>query len=449
MFSDALNYVAYSSIRSGDRPHVLSNYSSRKKKMIAMKKKVNSKPKKIVWARNMILDSDLFAKAEIEILEKLTQRGYEIFYISGHAKQKHEFNNSNVHLFSIPLGMNNFPLKYHLILAFTQFFIFPLYLLKVKPRLIIVDWDSIFSFIPMLPFYRLLGTKVVLDIRSTPTPLEDSQKKAGLRQYLLNLAFGVSINIAKKKLDGMTIITDLMKREICRSYDINPNRVGVWSSGVSSELFDYEKYVQDGIELRNRLGLANRFIICYHGAFAESRGSMAAISAMSMVKDQYPDAVLFMLGIGSIGTLRDMKNAIQHNGLQGRVILHDAVDHEEVPKYIAMCDVGIVPLLDLPQWRNQCPLKLLEYLAMKKTVILSDIPCHREVVGNDKCGIFLSSVSPSGIAESIAFAIDNTEKLEEWGAKGRAIVENKYIWQRIAENLDDYLLRLENKSMPG
>jgi glycosyltransferase involved in cell wall biosynthesis len=326
-----------------------------------------------------------------------------------------------------------------------QLFSFPFFVLKVKPNFIIVDWDSLFSLMPMIPFCRLLRAKIILDIRSTPTPIENLNQKTGLRSNAISLAFNASVSIAKKKLDGITIITDLMKNEICSKYSIYPNNVGVWSSGVSVELFLNEDYINHGMELRQKLGLVDKFIVFYHGVYAQSRGLIDAINAMSIMKNRYPNVVLFLLGKGSAQTIGDMKKAIQDNGLQDRVILYNSVDYKEVPKYIAMCDVGLVPLLNLPQWRNQCPLKLLEYLAMKKAVILSDIPCHREVVGNDKCGIYLSSISPDGIAESIAFVLDNKEKLEEWGAKGRAIVTNKYTWQRIAKNLDDYLRYIENK----
>jgi glycosyltransferase involved in cell wall biosynthesis len=409
-----------------------------------MKKSTSLQQRRIVWARNMLLDIDLYAKAEIEILHHLTERGYEIFFISGQSKQRYKFKNSKIHLFSIPVR-KSLPLVSRFIFTVVQFFYFPLYLINVKPHFVIIDADSIFGLMPMLPICRLLGVKVVLDIRSTPTPIENLDRKVGLHQYLINLTFNTSVDIAKKKLDGMTIITDLMKKEICNKFHIDPNWVGVWSSGVSTELFRYEEYVHNGIELRKELGLTHRFIICYHGGFSQSRGLMAAINAMVMVRDRYPDAVLFLIGTGSIQTVGDMREAIQNNGLQDIVILHDAVDHVEIPKYIAMCDVGIVPLHDLPQWRHQCPLKLLEYLAMKKVVILTDIPCHREIVGNDKCGIYLSAISPAGIARSIAFAYDNKENLKEWGAKGRVIVKNKYTWERIAENLDDYLRWIENK----
>lgn len=399
--------------------------------------------KKIVWARNKLLDIDLFAKTETEILPHLAERGYEIYLISGHSKQRYTFRDPRIHLFSIPLG-KSFPLKYHFILAVVQLFSFPLYLLRVKPDFI-VDWDSVFDVLPIIPVCRLLNVKVVLDIRSTPILIGDPSQKVGLRMYLQNLVFNAAVSIAKKKLDGMTIITDLMKKQICTKFNIDPDWVGVWSSGVSSELFSYEKYFHNGIDLREKFRLNGSFIICYHGAFSQSRGLIDAIDALSIVKDRYPDVVLFLLGTGSTKTLGEMKKAIQSNELQDRVVLHNAVDYVEVPKYIAMCDVGIVPLHDLPQWRNQCPLKLLEYLAMKKAVMLTDIPCHREIVRTDECGIYLSSTSPSGIAKSIAFAYDNKDKLEEWGAKGRAIVENKYTWEQIAANLDDYLRLIENK----
>ena len=403
--------------------------------------------RRLVWARNMLLDVDLFAKAETEILNHLTDRGYEIFYISGHSEQKFRFKNPNIRLFSIPLGRNNYPLKYHLILGLVQLLYFPIRITKTRPNFVIVDWDSLFGLLPMLPFCKLLGAKVILDIRSTPIPIENLQKRTGLRLGLLKFVFSISVYIAKRKLDGITIITNLMKKEVCETFNIDPTRVGVWPSGVSTRLFNFEDYTQERTKIKEQLELSDKFIICYHGSFLQSRGLLDAIDAMVIVKDQYPEAVLFLLGKGSIQTVADMRKTIETNGLQGRVIIHDPVNYEDLPRYIAMCDVGLVPLPDLPQWRNQCPLKLLEYLSMEKVAILSDIPCNREVVGTDPCGIYLKSTSDVGIAEGITFAIRNKNKLGEWGARGRAIVEKKYTWGKVAQDLDIYLRQLENKGI--
>jgi glycosyltransferase involved in cell wall biosynthesis len=399
---------------------------------------------RIVFIYYLFLDTSLYARAQMEIMGYMAERGHEVFLIAAHSKKRYPFKNSKIHIFSIPVG-NILPFISYFIFTVVLFFSLPFYLVKLKPDFIVTDNDGIFGLMSTLPFSRLIGVKVVLDIRSTPTPITDVHRKAGLHEYLMDLAFNTSVYIAKKKLDGITIITSLMKKEICNKFHIEPSWIGVWSSGASTKLFRYEKYVQDGIELRKKLGLTNKFIVCYHGAFSQSRGLMDAIDAMSMLKNRCPEVVLFLLGTGSTQTIDDMRKLIQKNELQDKVIIHDVVDYVEVPKYIAMCDVGIVPLPDLPQWRHQCPLKLVEYLAMKKVVLLTDIPCHREIVGNKKCGIYIPSTNPPEIARSIEYAYDNKERLKKWGASGRVIVNDKYNWEKAAEDLENYLRWVKNK----
>lgn len=394
--------------------------------------------KRIIWARNILLDIDLHKTTEIGILKQLVQRNYEIFFISAHAKQRYNFRNSRIHVFSIPVG-KNLSLFSRFIFTLLQLLSFPILMIKAKPSFVVVDPDSIYALLPAIPLFHLLGTKVVLDVRSTPTPVEVLSEKVGLVSQLRTSSFRTSVTIAKRKLDGITIITDLMKKSICNDFGIDPNWVGVWSSGVSTELFSYERSIDVARELRKQLDLADKFVICYHGAFSQSRGLTDAVKATLALGRQYPKIVLFLLGNGSIGTVDEIRKLIQNSDLGDRILLHKPVKYDQVPKYIAMCDVGIVPLPDLPQWRYQCPLKLLEYLAMQKPVILTDIACHRFVVGNSECGIYIPSTDPNEIAEAIAFAFGNRATLKKRGAKGREIIERSYTWQKIAENLETYL----------
>lgn len=128
------------------------------------------------------------------------------------------------------------------------------------------------------------------------------------------------------------------------------------------------------------------------------------------------------------------------------MILHDSVAYSDVPKYIAMCNVGIVPLPNLPYWRHQCSLKLLEYLTIEKVVIVTDIPANREIVGNGKCGIYISSPNPVEIANSIVHVYQNREKLKKWGTSGREIITKRCNWGKAAEGLENYVLKVNNRS---
>lgn len=392
--------------------------------------------KKIVWISFLFLDSAraLYKTSRIEVLRHLAKRGHEVFLIAVHSKESlRKAEITDVNVISIPLRY----LAYfsNVIFVLLLFFFLPFYFLYLKPDLVIIEPEpTILSLAPTLLFPRSKRPKIILDIRSTLY----FGGIGGSREYITASFFNIAIYIAKKLFDGITTITPLMRKEICDKFHISPKHVGVWTDGVSATLFKPESY--DGIEMRKRLGLNDKFVIFYHGTFGKKRGIIEIIQSIQILKSKYHDLVLFLLGNG--WALPLMKNLIQKSGIQDRVIIHDTVSYVDVPKYIAICDLGIVALPDLPQWRRQCPLKLLEYLAMKKAVIATDIPANREVMGRSKCGIYTSSADPMEIAKAITYAYNNKEKLNKWGSYGRPIVEERYNWRKVAEDLENYLLKL-------
>ncbi len=379
------------------------------------------------------MDVHLHKTSQLEILRNLAKLGHSTSLVAVHSKREIRNENPQLRIISIPLRY--VPIISPVMFALMVFFLLPYYIIVLKPDYIIAEPDvSFFGFASALPFSKSKRTKLVLDIRSTMV------ETLGFRGRLQTLCFDASVLIAKKFFNGMTIITSLMKEEICRRFNIDPKSIGVWSSGVSATLFDGSSYLSEGEDLRRKLRLSKKFIILYHGAFTANRGLKETIEAMHVVKRAYSDVILFLLGNGPITDY--LKNLITVQGLQNQVVIHDSVEYTEVPKYIAMSDVGIVPLPNHPYWRFQSPLKLLEYLAMEKTVIITDIPAHRSVIGQEKCGIYISLVEPNEIAKSILHAYNNKGKLEKWGKCGRIIIKEKYTWEKVAKELDNYLLSI-------
>jgi glycosyltransferase involved in cell wall biosynthesis len=216
-----------------------------------------------------------------------------------------------------------------------------------------------------------------------------------------------------------------MKQQLCDDFHIEPDRIGVWTSGVSQEVYAPEKY--DSHKLRRELSWTDRFVIMYHGSFGSHRGLIESIKAIKIAKQQCPNLLFFLLGSGP--ALESMKALVIELSLQKNVEFHAPVPYERVPRFIAASDVGIVPLPNLDMWRNQSPLKLMEYLAMKKVTITTDIPMNREVVGENECGIYSSTVSPTEISTAIIYAYHNREKLVEWGNIGRKIYLGQSGWK--------------------
>lgn len=408
-----------------------------------MRKHASSSGKKIFWVSFSILDVQLHKRHEIEFLRRLSEQGYDVWLVAVRSRKRFTLETPNIRVFSIPLRY--VPIISPFIFSVIISFFLPIYVLVSKPDFIITEpYSSVLGFISTILFFRLhtcmhgWRPKVILDIRSTPV------ETVGLRGRLQTFSFDTFIRLAKSLFDGITIITFLMKKEICKKFGIDPSFVGVWSDGPPTGLFKHEKYVRQRTELRKRLGLSNKFVVFHHGVFSRNRGIIETVNAISITKNKYPNIVLFLLGKGPV--THDLKQLVQRKKLQDNVIIHDVVDYMDVPKYIAMCDIGIVPLPNSSYWRYQRPSKLLEYLAMKKVVVVTDIPAHREIIEDKKCGVYVSSTDQREIARAMIYAFNNKKRLNEWGESGREIVIRKYSWEKVVMDLENYLSWVKNRS---
>jgi glycosyltransferase involved in cell wall biosynthesis len=349
------------------------------------------------------------------------------------SKDASKIKNPQVRSLLVPLRY--IPLVSSFMFAVVLFFCLPLLVISLQPDQVVVNPDlSIVSSLPSLLIGKFRKTKFVLDIRSIPVETK------GFRGFQTKFWYYVSLMIAKKWFDGLTTLTSLMKGDICNDFNIDPDGVGVWTSGVSDSLFNPESVSLARSEMRKKYDVDDKFVVFYHGIFTATRGLAETIEAIQLLLPAHPDIVFFLLGTGPFAS--DLKILVQRSGLEKNVIIHDPVEQIQVPNFISMSDICIVPLPDHPYWRAQSPLKLLEYLAMEKVVILTNIPAHREVVCDAKCGIYVKSVKPMDIAEAITYAYLNRGSLRECGKIGREIVAEKYTWETVAKDLENYLLSI-------
>ena len=391
---------------------------------------------KITWLSYLITDVHLHTARALEIMRHMEGLGYSNTMIATSSAKNLSRMDKNKHLILMPIRYKS--VISSILFAVAVFFYLPIHLVVSRPNYVIVSADvSVFGTIPCALLEKIFKTKFILDIRSTPVDTP------GLAGSFRKLVFHVSVLIARSLFSGLTIITPLMKDQLCSSYKIDQNEMGVWTSGVSPDSFSPEKHVIAGNELKRKFGLEGKFVVFYHGYLSASRGITTTVESIRLLRKKNPDIVLFLLGSPLYSELEEL---LHKEDLNENVIVHPPVAHEEVPRFVSFGDVCIVPLPDIPRWRFQSPLKLLEYLAMEKAVIVSNIPAHSEVIGTETCGIYLQSVNPSKISESIEYAYSNKHRLTEWGKSGRVIVQKKHTWERSARNLETYLNSIKTAS---
>jgi len=97
---------------------------------------------------------------------------------------------------------------------------------------------------------------------------------------------------------------------------------------------------------------------------------------------------------------------------------------------------------DIEYWNNNNPIKLLEYLAMGKVVICTNMWTFRDVIDNKKCGYYIPDNQPKTIANAINACYENRKLLDEWGKEGIEIIKKRFTWNKQAERLYKFTMHL-------
>jgi len=297
-----------------------------------------------------------------------------------------------------------------------------------KYDLIIADSFSAITLVPLalLKKIGLLKLKIVLDIRSVPVDIY------GLNGKIQEKRFNAAVWVAKWLFDGITVITNFYSKKISKDFDIDEKIIGIWTSGVAEEKFS----PSIDSDIRKRFGISDKFIVMYHGGIAFSRGIDSLIYAIKALKNEIPDLILMLIGKGNDDEIRSI---IKNEGIEDRVIFPGSVPYEEIPTYIKACDVGILPFPDSLWWRMSSPLKLFEYQAMEKPVILTNIESHREAAKDGKFLFLIPSNSVEDISDGIKKAYTMKDMLQALGHDGRKSILRNGTWEVQAQRLINYL----------
>jgi len=384
---------------------------------------------KNLWIDTLYLDEALWSTFPLLLIDRLCKDGYETHLMVPSIKKKEKITTSlsnkivYVPTIRLPVLSN---LSFYLMLLFYL----PNTIKKIKPRVIIVDIDALPGVVPVLLFYNI---KLIIDIRTSFIFYK------GIRGYIQKIHNTFLITLAKLFCDCITVTSSALKEELCNIFRVRPQKIKVLTNGVSLDLFDLNKYKNSSKNLKKRLKLEGKFVVMYHGSLGIGRGLIETIKAIQKVATKYPEIFFLILGSGGTQFQTKLYFTIKNKSLEDNVYIHKAVNHSEVPKFISICDVGIVPLDTFSYPRTSCPLKLLEYLAMKKNVIATDIPFSREILKHGECIILIPSNSSEDIARAIEYVYKNRAALKRMGEIGRAIVEQKYTWKKKAEELASYI----------
>lgn len=125
----------------------------------------------------------------------------------------------------------------------------------------------------------------------------------------------------------------------------------------------------------------------------------------------------------------------EHLGISENVVFLGMLPHEQIPSYLALADIAVVPSLI-----EASSLFVLEAMAMGKPVIATRTGGIPEIINNG-CGVLVEPADAQELAEKILLL--SCERKEREKRMGNAIKEaKKFTWAQVAKKTEREYLRI-------
>lgn len=172
-----------------------------------------------------------------------------------------------------------------------------------------------------------------------------------------------------------------------------PSRVDIVPNGIDRGRF----HPQDRGAARRALGLApdSAMILCI-GHIERQKGSLDLVRAFVALKKGRRNASLVMVGDGA-GMADCQKLAAE---LHVAVSFVGARPHDEIPRWIAACDV-----LALPSWNEGAPNVVIEALACGRRVVATRVGGTPDIITSETLGVLVPPGDPPALAVAIEGAL--------------------------------------------
>lgn len=277
--------------------------------------------------------------------------------------------------------------------------------------------SMIVSRMTRIPFVVEINGIVEEEAAMVGRPLPDTpvqRAKGSIRKRMLKRAMAV-----------ITVTAGLRDIMIQR-FGLRPERVFVAENGVDPDLFR----PMDLAESRAAWGISAASLVCYVGNLVPWQGLDALLEALAALPSR-----IHLLLVGDGPDRATLLRQVEDLGLDNRVRRVGPIPHEKVPTCIAAADVCVAPFTSERNLRTGVSaLKVMEYLACGRPIVVTDVPGPREIVSNYRCGL----VVPPGDSNALARGLKRAIEEPAFGAaaiRASELVRKEHSWDQTARTV--------------
>jgi len=245
--------------------------------------------------------------------------------------------------------------------------------------------------------------------------------------FISGLIEKLNYTLAKKVM----VVTPELKELLSAVFHVTKSKIFINPNGANPDLFK----PMDKSQARQTLGLDQKAkYALFVGNFAPWQGIDFLVNAVLEVRKSVNDFVLLLVGGGR--EEKWVRRLVQGLKIGNQVIFAGNVDNDKIPLYINAADVCVAPFISLSRRKNPgSPLKVYEYLACGKQIVVSNVGSVGALIRNGKIGILVEPENPESLAQGIIDGLLHVRNEDGYGEARRALILKQYNWNQTAKNL--------------
>ncbi|MCL0097681.1 glycosyltransferase family 4 protein [Dehalococcoidia bacterium] len=232
-----------------------------------------------------------------------------------------------------------------------------------------------------------------------------------------------------KMADRVLTINDKLKDYVVK-LGADPEQTEVLRAGINIERFDLS--ISSEI-VRSQYGLEKEDIILFFmGWLYNFSGLKEAASQLSQIQNHKIKLVI----VGDGDAYEELQQIRDKYNLQDKLILTGKKAYHEIPAFIAASDICLLPAYPGEKIMHDIvPIKMYEYMAMKKPVISTRLPGVMKEFGEDNGVVYVDR--PEDVVAKALELVQNGS-VGTLGSKARSFVERNS-WDNITDEFEKIL----------
>lgn len=285
-----------------------------------------------------------------------------------------------------------------------------------------------YAALPITIIVRLLGIPMVVEVNG---PVDDFIISWSIPSILVPI---VKLMAYWQCRLGTWLIgvTPGLAHLLAMEYGVPPERISVILNGVNTEVFrriplpDLSSWPQ----------LTDIEYVIFVGALSAWQGIDTMLQAIE--SKEWPEGVALL--VAGDGTERRKVEIKQSS----RLIFLGRVPYNQVPQLMNRSIAGLCLKSPSHTETGLSPLKLYEYAACGRPVIVTDLPGLNDFVVATGCGIVIPCDDPAALCTAVRELLEDPEKREAMGKVGAELVRESFSWELRAKETLEILIRVAN-----